>query len=317
MECIALSERRLSRAEFAAGLSGSLVVHALVLAAALLSAWISPSKAIQTPYLSVNLVSLQDLGPGFSGARKSSAESSSASVKNQDAPKSSGAARSSSSPVVPVKRLKMDEPAVKADPEIKRLQSSEAPKLAESKPNAVAVEKSLDKLIAKPKLQPKPAPIEQTQGEESEKRIGGRERADQDGSDDDAKPARNATSGRAGGQGCGGGAEGSPSGSVEGSGRVASALLGMYGNRVKEAISREWAMPDVAKPQGLEARLIVVVSRDGKVLDLRIEKSSGNSLFDDSAVRAVRRASPLPALPPVIAEPRMELAIRFRPEGLS
>jgi len=98
---------------------------------------------------------------------------------------------------------------------------------------------------------------------------------------------------------------------------VASALLGMYGSRVKEAINREWAVPDMVKPQGLEARLVVVVNREGKLLDLRIEKRSGNSLFDESAIRAVRKASPLPALPEVITFPKVEIDIRFRPEGLS
>ncbi len=317
MESFALSERRLSREEFVAGLGGSILVHALVLAAALVSAWVMPGKALQTPYFSVNLVSLQDLGPGFSGARKSPGDSASASVKNQDGPKSTDAPRTSSTPVVPVKRLKMDEPAFKAEPEIKKLQSPEAPKAVESNPNSAAVEKSLDKLIAKPKPQPKPTPIVQSSREESERQTGGRERADQGASDDDQRANRNASAGRAAQGGASGGSEGSPSGSVDGSGRAASALLGMYGNRVKEAINREWAMPDMLKPQGLEARLIVVVSRDGKVLELRVEKASGNSLFDESAVRAVRRASPLPALPEVITYPKVEIDIRFRPEGLT
>jgi TonB family protein len=318
VESFAFSERRVSREEFVAGLGGSILVHALVLAAALVSAWVMPGKALQTPYFSVNLVSLQDLGPGFSGARKSPGDSATASVKNQDGPKSTTAPRASSTPVVPVKRLKMDEPAVKAEPELKKLQSPEAPKAVESNPNSAAVEKSLDKLIAKPKLQPKPTPIVQSSREESDKQTGGRERADQGASDDDQRANRNASAGRTAAQGgASGGSEGSPSGSVDGSGRVASALLGMYGNRVKEAINREWAMPDMLKPQGLEARLIVVVSRDGKVLDLRVEKASGNSLFDESAVRAVRRASPLPALPEVITYPKVEIDIRFRPEGLS
>jgi TonB family protein len=317
MESFALSERRLSREEFVAGLGGSILVHALVLAAALVSAWVMPGKALQTPYFSVNLVSLEDLGPGFSGARKSPGDSASAAVKNQDGPKSTDAPRTSSTPVVPVKRLKMDEPAVKAEPEIKKLQSPEAPKAVESNPNSAAVEKSLDKLIAKPKPQPKPTPIVQSSREESERQTGWRERADHGVSDDDQRANRNASAGRAAQGGASGGSEGSPSGSVDGSGRAASALLGMYGNRVKEAINREWAMPDMLKPQGLEARLIVVVSRDGKVLDLRVEKASGNSLFDESAVRAVRRASPLPALPEVITYPKVEIDIRFRPEGLT
>ncbi len=317
MESFALTEQRISRGELVAGLGGSVLVHLLVLAAALFSAWVMPGKAMQTPYFSVNLVSLQDLGPGFSGALKSPGDSTVASAKSQDGAKSTSATHTNSAPVVPVKRLKMDDPVAKTEPEIKKLQSAEVPKAMESIASSAAVEKHLDKLITKPKLQPKPAAITQSSRDASEKEPTGQERAAQGGSNDDQKANRNA-GGKAGGQGgASGGSEGSPSGSVDGSGRVASALLGMYGNRVKEAINREWAMPETLKPHGLEARLIVVVNRDGKVLDLRVEKSSGNSLFDESAVRAVRRASPLPALPPVIADPTMDIAIRFRPEGLS
>ncbi len=317
MESFALSEQRLSREELVAGLGGSILVHLVVFAAALVSAWVMPGKVMQTPYFSVNLVSLQDLGPGFSGARKSPGDSSTALPKSQDGPKSASASRTSSSTVVPVKRLKMDEPVAKVEPELKKLHTAETPKPVESTNNSAVVEKSLDKLIAKPRLQPKPPAITQSAKDEGEKQPTGRERAEQGASDDDQKPNRN-LAGRAGNQGgASGGAEGSPSGSVDGSGRVASALLGMYGNRVKEAINKEWAMPDMLKPQGLETRLIVVVSRDGKVLDLRVEKASGNSLFDESAVRAVRRASPLPALPEVITYPKVEIDIRFRPEGLS
>lgn len=183
MESFALSEQRLSREELVAGLGGSILVHLAVFAAALVSAWVMPGKAMQTPYFSVNLVSLQDLGPGFSGALKSPGDSATAAAKSQDGPKSTSVPRTSSAPVVPVKRLKMDEPAARSEPELKKLQS-EAPKAVESSTNSAAVEKSLDKLIAKPKPQPKPAAISQSSRDEGEKQSAGRERAEQGASAD-------------------------------------------------------------------------------------------------------------------------------------
>jgi TonB family protein len=39
------------------------------------------------------------------------------------------------------------------------------------------------------------------------------------------------------------------------------------------------------------------VDRSGRVSDVRVEKSSGDTKFDVSAVQAVRRASPFPPVP--------------------
>lgn len=309
MESFALSSRRLSREELITGVGGSVLIHVLLMATALISTWVMPGKPIQSPYFSVNLVSLQDLGPGFSGARTDPGEKGKAPTKVAETSKAASTARMPSGPVVPIRRLRMDDPVAKTEPEIKKIQGLETPKVVESSQNSASVAKNLDKLIAKPKVQPKPVPVIQSSGEESES---------QGSSGADRKPGGSAVPGKATGQGgASGGSEGSPTGSTDGSGRVASALLGMYGSRVKEAINREWAVPDMVKPQGLEARLVVVVNREGKLLDLRIEKRSGNSLFDESAIRAVRKASPLPALPEVITFPKVEIDIRFRPEGLS
>lgn len=309
MECFGLSSRRLSKEELITGVGGSVLVHVLLAAAALISTWVMPGKPIQSPYFSVNLVSLQDLGPGFSGARKNPGEKGTAPAKDVETPKAASTVRTPSGPVVPIRRLRMDDPVAKAEPEIKKIQGLEAPKVVESSQNSASVARNLDRLIAKPKVPPKPAPVIQSSGDERES---------QRSPGTDRKPAGGTAPGKATGQGgASGGSEGSPTGSTDGSGRVASALLGMYGSRVKEAINREWAVPDMVKPQGLEARLVVVVNREGKLLDLRIEKRSGNSLFDESAVRAVRKASPLPALPEVITFPKVEIDIRFRPEGLS
>ncbi|NLI83514.1 MAG: TonB C-terminal domain-containing protein [Deltaproteobacteria bacterium] len=309
METIAIPTRTLSREELITGVGGSILVHVLLVAVALLSSWILPGKPLQQPYFSVNLVSLQDLGPGFSGMQKAPGEKGGVSSKASETAAESARPRANSGPVVPVRRLRMAEPVVKTEPEIKKIQGLEAPKVADSSTNAVSLEKNLDKLIAKPKTPPKPAPIVQSEGEaKGQGGAGGKDRT----------PGQNAGAGRVAGQGgAAGGAEGSPAGSLDGSGRVASALLGMYGSRVKEAINREWAVPDMLKPHGLEARLTVTVNREGKLLNLKVEKTSGNALFDETAIRAVKKAVPLPPFPAVITFSELQIDIRFRPEGLS
>jgi protein TonB len=50
-------------------------------------------------------------------------------------------------------------------------------------------------------------------------------------------------------------------------------------------------------------RLVFVMNRQGDVLDLWVDKSSGVEAFDKEAVETVRRALPLPAIPQDLPDP--------------
>lgn len=52
----------------------------------------------------------------------------------------------------------------------------------------------------------------------------------------------------------------------------------------------------------LKATLSVRIGADGTVLEATVEQSSGSSVFDSDVVTAARRASPLPAPPPLVRE---------------
>lgn len=112
-----------------------------------------------------------------------------------------------------------------------------------------------------------------------------------------------------------GSGQGAPGGSPDGA-QVNLARRAYY-TKIWSAVRQNWALPEFLKSQHLETVLIVVVRRDGKVLDLRVEKGSGNALYDDSAKRAVRKADPLPPFPDVYTAPQEEIALRFTPELLS
>lgn len=49
-------------------------------------------------------------------------------------------------------------------------------------------------------------------------------------------------------------------------------------------------------------RLLVVIDRSGKVIEVQIEESSSHKLLDDAALKAVKKASPYPAVPASISE---------------
>jgi TonB family protein len=43
-----------------------------------------------------------------------------------------------------------------------------------------------------------------------------------------------------------------------------------------------------------------------------MESSSGNSYYDQSAIRAIRKASPVPPLPKELGEESLDVGIKFR-----
>ena len=64
---------------------------------------------------------------------------------------------------------------------------------------------------------------------------------------------------------------------------------------------------------GNQPQVVFEIGRDGKVSGLEVEKSSGNPLYDQAALRAVTEATPFPPLPDDFKEavppgpPRLQL----------
>jgi colicin import membrane protein len=75
---------------------------------------------------------------------------------------------------------------------------------------------------------------------------------------------------------------------------------------ITKKIWSEWIYPDFDSPD-LEVVISIKIDKEGRVVSQKIEKSSGNILFDRSASKAITKASPLPP-PPV----EMEIGVRFR-----
>ncbi|MBZ0253028.1 MAG: TonB C-terminal domain-containing protein, partial [Candidatus Methylomirabilis sp.] len=97
-------------------------------------------------------------------------------------------------------------------------------------------------------------------------------------------------------------------------------LVSRYAGLISDQIRRHWILHEELARQAQDERLAVVVGivvrRDGAVLRSWIDESSGASLFDDAALRAVSRASPLPAFTSGMNEDQLEVALRFRAEDL-
>jgi len=68
-----------------------------------------------------------------------------------------------------------------------------------------------------------------------------------------------------------------------------------YLAEVEHRIMAVWKLPP--KSDGLKVTLRYKLAHNGSVSSVRVEKTSGNQNFDNSAVQAVRRASPFPRPP--------------------
>ncbi|MBS1232903.1 MAG: hypothetical protein H6R42_557 [Nitrospirae bacterium] len=84
-------------------------------------------------------------------------------------------------------------------------------------------------------------------------------------------------------------------------------LFDDYYRKITKEIWQQWIYPDTSR-KDIEAIVAVRILKDGTALVQRVEKSSGNALFDRAALKALAKASPL-APPPY----EMEIGVRFYP----
>lgn len=81
-------------------------------------------------------------------------------------------------------------------------------------------------------------------------------------------------------------------------------------------IKGNWAFVSHAPGEVLEAVIDVTILRSGAVTEVIFEKRSGNRFFDESAMKAIRKASPFPPLPAAIGDTSIQVGIRFHSSDL-
>lgn len=90
-------------------------------------------------------------------------------------------------------------------------------------------------------------------------------------------------------------------------------LLDIYNAEIWHRIQKNWAFSEemVGGRTDLEATIIVKIMREGEIRDIWFEKRSGNSYFDDSVFKAVKKSDPLPPLPEGYLVPFYDVGFRF------
>jgi len=91
--------------------------------------------------------------------------------------------------------------------------------------------------------------------------------------------------------------------------------LKIYYTIIWGEIKKSWILPEgiVKNQKNIEAIISFKILKNGEIKDIRFEKSSGNSYFDKSVLRAIEKADPLPPLPEKIDGKYLDVGVRFHP----
>jgi colicin import membrane protein len=96
-----------------------------------------------------------------------------------------------------------------------------------------------------------------------------------------------------------------------------NSVLGEYYGLIWAKIKEEWKISENLSKEmvDLETIIVVIIGRDGKVRKYSYEKKSGDSSYDEIAMRAIKRAEPLPTLPEGVSEDAIEIGLHFTQEN--
>lgn len=119
------------------------------------------------------------------------------------------------------------------------------------------------------------------------------------------------------GKGTGTGAGMGLPGSGGGSGAPLDPAMQKYLLDIYEKIKNAWNVPGMAQKKDLETIITIKLRKDGRIVDMNIEKRSGNRVYDESVLRVLRAVEPLPPIPSSLNTDSLEIGFRFLPGGLS
>jgi len=92
--------------------------------------------------------------------------------------------------------------------------------------------------------------------------------------------------------------------------------LNEYYRMIWAKIKEEWTIPEnlLKEMVDLETVIVLIIDRDGKIKKSWFEKKSGNDLYDQMAMRAIKKAEPFPPIPKGFSGDTLEIGIRFYPD---
>ncbi len=86
-----------------------------------------------------------------------------------------------------------------------------------------------------------------------------------------------------------------------------------YFSLIRDRVQENWIYPETLDNEKISVIVSIRIGRDGELIKSWVEKGSGNRQFDDSLLKAVKKASPFPPLPEDFQEDILETGLRFCP----
>ncbi|MBN2062476.1 MAG: TonB C-terminal domain-containing protein [Deltaproteobacteria bacterium] len=114
-----------------------------------------------------------------------------------------------------------------------------------------------------------------------------------------------------------GGSSGSARPGGGGGGAASGIMTRIYQMEIENRIKSNWSYPVAAgNRRDLEALVILRVKSDGTIVDSRFKKTSSDSVFDQSVMKAIERSDPLPPFPEGYRRSYDEIEINFNLKDL-
>ncbi len=85
---------------------------------------------------------------------------------------------------------------------------------------------------------------------------------------------------------------------------------GWYIQGMKKKLDSNWVLVSQSLSR-VSAQIAFIIEKNGAVHSIAVEKSSGETVFDQAALRAVKLADPLPPLPSEFSEKELRVHVRF------
>ena len=89
--------------------------------------------------------------------------------------------------------------------------------------------------------------------------------------------------------------------------------LSSYTSAMHDKISSKWAPPHT--DEDTKVVLEFTIQKNGHIINAKVSESSGNKEVDDSAMRALKKASPLPPLPLNLSQNSITVKFDFLVKG--
>lgn len=99
--------------------------------------------------------------------------------------------------------------------------------------------------------------------------------------------------------------------------RISGIPIQIYQMEVEDRIKSNWSYPVALQgKKDLEAIVVVMVRRDGTILNTEMKRDSSDPIFDESVIKAIKKSDPLPPFPEGYKKSNDEIEINFNLKDL-